>query len=393
VIKFPLRNPHFRHPAVATAARAQGSRRARPFFNFNTLLLLLSLSALALLLAGCGKRRPPQPPLESVPQRTELLSGAQRGNQVVLSWPAPLRNASSGSVQSIRRIDIYRLAEKPTAPLPLTEEEFATRSTLIGSVPYETIGTAVETINYIDTLELAGEPTRLRYALRYVNAAGQRASFSNFLLIEPAARIAEPPVLLNQAVSEAGINITWKAPAANIDGSTPVNLLGYNVYRIESSQNELSQVPLNTSLVSGTSYVDKNFRFGEKYTYIVRSVSLGTGGAQVESLNSNALAVETQDVFAPSAPTDIRINAAPGRISLFFPANPERDVAGYNVYRSLDPDLPKERWVKLNDALLTRTTYQDETVESGKKYFYYLTAVDTAGNTSPASEVVSDIVP
>lgn len=393
MIKLPLRNPHFHHPAVATAARAQGSLRARPFFNFNTLLLLLSLSALALLPAGCGKRRPPQPPLESVPQRTELLSGAQRGNQVVLSWPAPLRNASSGSVQSIRRIDIYRLAEKPTAPLPLTEEEFATRSTLIGSVPYETISAAVETINYIDTLELAGEPTRLRYALRYVNAAGQRASFSNFLLIEPAARIAEPPVLLNQAVSEAGINITWKAPAANIDGSTPVNLLGYNVYRIESSQNELSQVPLNTSLVSGTSYVDKNFRFGEKYTYIVRSVSLGTGGAQVESLNSNALAAETQDVFAPSAPTDIRINAAPGRISLFFPANPERDVAGYNVYRSLDPDLPKERWVKLNDALLTRTTYQDETVENGKKYFYYLTAVDTAGNTSPASEVVSDTVP
>jgi hypothetical protein len=391
VIKHSAFGTHFRHPAAA-AESAPNGRRPRPFFNFKALPILLLLCAFAPL-AGCGKRRPPQPPLESVPQRTELLSGAQRGNQVVLSWPAPLRNASSGSVQSIRRIDIYRLAEKPTAPLPLTEEEFATRSTLIGSVPFETISTDDETINYIDTLELAGEPTRLRYALRYVNAAGQRAAFSNFLLIEPAARIASPPVLLDATVSEAGININWKAPAANIDNSTPVNLLGYNVYRIESSQTELSQVPLNTSLVSGTSYVDKNFRFGEKYTYIVRSVSLGTGGAQVESLNSNASAVETQDVFAPSAPTDLRINAAPGRISLFFPANPERDVAGYNVYRSLDPELPKERWVKLNDALLTRTTYQDETVESGKKYFYYLTAVDTAGNTSPASEVVSDTVP
>lgn len=346
-----------------------------------------------MLLAGCGKRRPPQPPLESIPQRTELLSGAQRGNQVVLSWPAPLRNASSGSVQSIRRIDIYRLAEKPTAPLPLTEEEFATRSTLIGSVPFETISTAVETITYVDTLELAGEPTRLRYALRYVNAAGQRAAFSNFLLIEPAAKIAEPPVLLDKAVSEAGITVNWKAPTTNIDGSTPVNLLGYNVYRVEQSQNEVSQTPLNAALVSGTSYVDKNFSFGEKYTYIVRSVSLGTGGAQVESLNSNALAVEPIDVYAPSAPTDVRINAAPGRISLFFPANPERDVAGYNVYRSLDPAVPLARWVKLNDALLTRTTFQDEAVESSKTYFYYLTAVDTVGNTSAASEVVSDTVP
>jgi fibronectin type 3 domain-containing protein len=277
----------------------------------------------------------------------------------------------------------------------LTEEEFGTRATLIGSIPYETISAADGNITYIDRLELAGEPTRLRYALRYVNAAGQRAAFSNFLLIEPAAKIAEPPVLQDKEVSENGIALRWNAPVANIDGSTPVNLLGYNLYRIEQAQNEVSQTPLNTALISGTSYVDKDFRFGEKYTYVVRSVSLGTGGAQVESLNSNAIAVEPLDVFAPSPPADIRINAAatPARISLFFPANPERDVAGYNIYRSTDADLPKERWIKLNDALLTRTTFQDETVESGKKYFYYLTAVDTAGNTSAPSEVVSDTVP
>jgi fibronectin type 3 domain-containing protein len=317
----------------------------------------------------------------------------QRGNQVILSWPAPLRNASSGSVQSIRRIDIYRLAEKPTAPLPLTEEEFANRSTLIGSVTYDIINNASETITYVDTLELAGEPTRLRYALRYVNAAGQRAAFSNFLQLEPAAKIAEPPVLLDASVSESGITLNWKTPASNIDGSTPVNLLGYNVYRSDQAQNESGQTPLNQSLVSGAAYVDKNFRFGEKYTYLVRSVSLGTGGAQVESLNSNAVLIEPRDVFPPTAPADIRINAAPGRISLFFPANPERDVAGYYIYRSTDAALPKERWTKLNDALLTRTTFQDEAVESGKTYFYYLTAVDTAGNTSAPSEVVSDTVP
>jgi hypothetical protein len=333
------------------------------------------------------------PPLENIPQRTELLSGVQRGNQVILSWPALLRNAPAGSVQSIRRVDVYRLAENPTAPLPLTEEEFGARSTLIGSVTYETLTTATGSITYVDTLELAGEPTRLRYALRYVNAAGQRAAFSNFLLIEPAAKIAEPPVLLDKEIAEAGITLNWKAPASNIDGSTPVNLLGYNVYRIEQAQNETSQTPLNSTLVSGTRYVDKNFRFGEKYTYVVRSVSLGTGGAQVESLNSNAIAAEPLDVFAPSPPADIRINAAPGRISLFFPANPERDVAGYHVFRSVDAALPKERWTQLTSTLLTRTTFQDETVESGQKYYYYLTAVDAAGNTSPPSEVVSDTVP
>ena len=345
--------------------------------------------------AGCGKRRPPLPPVERVQQRTESLSGVQQGNQIILSWPAPRRNAPNSSVQSIRRIDVYRLAEKPGPRSPLTEEEFAARSTLIGSVTSDQIMNAGETLTYTDKLELAGQPARLRYALRYVNASGQRAAFSNFLVIEPAARIALPPTLLTtgKEISEDAITISWQPPATNIDGSVPVNLLGYNVYRTDESQSETSEAPINSALVSGTEYVDRNFKFGDSYRYIVRSVSLGTEGAQVESLNSNAITVAPRDIFPPSAPDKITIAASFGRLSIFFPANPEPDIAGYNIYRSTDPNLPKENWTKLNSSLLTATTFQDERVESGKKYYYYLTAVDQAGNVSRPSEVVSETVP
>ena len=345
------------------------------------------------LFNACGKRRPPLPPVERIPQRTELLSGAQRGNLVILSWPAPQRNAPAESVQSIRRIDIYRLAERPSAPLPLTEEEFSARSTLIGSVNYETIRTATETLTYMDTLELAGQPTRLRYAVRYVNAAGQRAAFSNFLLIEPAAKIAEPPRITGSDLSADAVTINWQPPAINIDGSTPVNLLGYNIYRVEKSQTEIGQTPINSALITGTRYSDQAFRFGEEYNYVVRSVSLGTGGSQVESVNSNALPVNPVDTFKPSAPGKPSIAPAPNRLSIFFPANPERDVAGYHIFRSTDPDLPKDRWTKITPTLLTRTTFQDESVESGKKYFYYVVALDTAGNQSDPSEAESETVP
>jgi len=328
-----------------------------------------------------------------VQQRTELLSGAQQGNQVILSWPAPQRNAPDSSVQSIRRIDVYRLAEKPGAPLPLTEEEFAARSTLIGSVTADQIRNAGETLSYTDTLELAGEPTRLRYAVRYANASGQRAAFSNFLLIEPAARIAQPPTLLTEKEAESAITISWQSPTANIDGSTPVNLLGYNIYRMDESQNLTNQTPINSALISGTEYVDKNFKFGNNYRYVVRSVSLGTEGAQVESLNSNPLPVSPRDVFPPSAPGPVRVAPSPFRLSIFIPANPEPDIAGYNIYRSTDPNLPKGKWTKLNQALLTRTTFQDDKVESGRRYYYYVTAVDQAGNISAPSEVESETVP
>jgi hypothetical protein len=348
---------------------------------------------LALSLPGCGKRRPPLPPIERVPQRTELLSGVQRGNQVILSWPALRINAPDPSVQSIRRIDVYRLAEKPDAPLPLTEAEFSSRSTLIGSVPYHEIRTAADTLKYVDTLELAGQPTRLRYAISYVNSAGQRAAFSNFLLVEPASRIAEPPMLIAGEPSENAVTIAWNPPTRNIDGTTPVNLLGYNVYRTSRSEPEISLVPLNSSPVTATHFSDKTFRFGEDYQYVVRTVSLGTNGRQVESLNSNTISVSPHDVYPPVAPAPVTIAAAPGRISIFFPQNTEPDVAGYNVYRTDNPNLPKNQWTRLNDQLQSKTTFQDENVESGKRYYYYVTAVDNSGNVSSPSEVVSEAVP
>ena len=90
----------------------------------------------------------------------------------------------------------------------------------------------------------------------------------------------------------------------------------------------------------------------------MRAVSLGTGGQQVESLDSNTVSVTPVDVYPPTPPAAITIAAAPGRLSIFFPADPERDVAGYNIYRSLDPNTPKERWTKLNSELLTRTAFQ-----------------------------------
>jgi hypothetical protein len=366
--------------------KAKGKRQKAKVRMRASLSLLLTFSFF-LFASGCGKRRPPEPPIEQVPQRTNLLSGAQQGNRVILSWPAPQRNASTGSVQAIRRIDIYRLAERPSAPLALTEEEFAARSTLVGSIDYETIKAAGNTLIYIDTLELAGQPTRLRYAVRYVNAAGQSAPFSNFLLIEPAAKIAEPPTITGREVSQNVVTIIWNPPTTNIDGSTPVNLLGYNIYRVEKSQTEVGQTPINSALVTGTRYSDSTFRFGEQYNYIVRSVSLGTGGNQVESINSNAIPVAPVDTFPPSPPGKPSIAPSEGGLALFFTASPERDVAGYDIFRSTDPNLPKLQWTKVNANLLTRATFQDKAVEPGKTYYYYVVAVDNAGNRSDPSEV------
>ena len=323
------------------------------------------------------------------------MTGVQRGNQIILSWPAPRRNAGEGSVQSIRRVDVYRVAEKPNSPLPLTEEEFASRSNLIGSVTYDEIKKAGDTLSYTDTLELAGVPARLRYAIRYVNAAGEHAAFSNFFLMEPAAKVAEPPAIIKigKEYSETANTITWEPPKANTDGSTPVNLLGYNVYRTNGPPPASGQNPLNQGPITTTSYQDKNFKFGEKYFYVIRSVSLGTEGKPVESLNSNSIQLSPVDTYPPAQPENVSIGPAPGKLSVFWVANSESDLAGYYLYRSTDPNLTKSKWTKLTPALYTKTTFTDTNVETGKTYFYYVVAVDNAGNESPPSEVASDSVP
>jgi hypothetical protein len=304
------------------------SNLPNPLEQLKALLLLVAIVAAT----GCGKRRPPLPPVERVQQRTELLSGTQQGNEVILSWPAPIRNAPDSSVQSIRRIDIYRLAERPNAPRALTEDEFAARATLVGSVTYEQIQNAGDRLTYADALELAGEPTRLRYAVRYVNATGQRAAFSNFLLIEPASRIARAPVMHNTGeVMEEAIKVSWQAPTSNIDNSTPVNLLGYNVYRMDESQSTPGQSPLNSSLISTTEFADAGFKFGGEYRYLVRAVSLGSEGTQVESLNSNIISIMPRDTFRPAAPKGFSVAPGPGRVSIIFAPKDETDNAGYKV--------------------------------------------------------------
>src|SRR5215813_8114956 len=194
---------------------------------FLTLSFVLSLS--------CGKRRPPLPPVEKVLQRVEI-SGFQRGRSILLSWKMPAKNAPPKSVQNISRADIYRLAEPLNSPLSMSEEEFAARSVIIASVKVTDADFARKTITYTDELEFAGQAARLRYAVRLANASGQKAAFSNFLVIEPAANVASNPTDLKVEVTQDAINLTWTAPEANINGTKPPNIMGYNVYRSTSEK-------------------------------------------------------------------------------------------------------------------------------------------------------------
>lgn len=351
---------------------------------------VLAFTALILLFGlNCGKRAIPLPPIERVQQRVEI-SGNQQGNFVILSWTMPARNAADGSTLNIDHVDIYRLIEPLNTSLSLTEENFASRSTLINSVPVSKTDFARKLLTYSDTLEFAGQNARLRYAIRFVNDSGQKAAFSNFLLIEPTFQVAGKPGDLRAEISETAVKLNWEAPETNVDGSRPANILGYNVY----VSNERIELKLkNNSPVTNTEFLDKNFEFGTNYKYFVRAISLGSNGEPIESLNSNTVEVLPRDNFPPSPPSAVTIAAAPNNLSVFFAVNPEKDIAGYFIYRSINPNQNKSDWNLLTPVPLTTNTFRDTKVESGKTYYYFLKAVDKNGNVSEPSEIVSETAP
>jgi len=352
--------------------------------------LAFILFALLTINLSCGKRRSPLPPIERVSQRVEI-SGFQRGRQINLRWVMPSRNVSNSSSLNIDRVDVYRLAQSTYSPLTLSEEEFSSRSTLIATIPVSEKEFGLKDLNFTDFLEFTGQSVRLRYAIRFVNASGQKAAFSNFLLFDPTANVASEPQLLSIRSTESSNVLVWNAPTANINGSMPVNIIGYNIYR-STSETETAEL-LNQTPIRDTKYSDDNFSFGKNYIYFVRAVSLGVDSEFIESGESNIVRILPKDNFPPSSPSAITIAAAPNNLSIFFASNPEKDIQGYKIYRSNSREIPLSQWEVITPQILTVNIFQDTRVESGKTYYYYLVAVDKAGNVSEPSETVSETAP
>jgi len=72
-------------------------------------------------------------------------------------------------------------------------------------------------------------------------------------------------------------------------------------------------------------------------------------------------------------------------IELNWLPNLEADLAGYNLYRSDNPEDPGNQ---LNQALITTEFFNDSDAEPGQYYYYSLTAVDDTGNESEPTEMV-----
>jgi len=162
------------------------------------------------------------------------------------------------------------------------------------------------------------------------------------------------------------------------------DLWGYFVHRSLNDENNSDNefIVLNKEPILTTEYTEHlPAKVRNKFVYKVVAVD----SAYNRSAASELSVIQLPDVTPPLSPFIKNIHTDHLKIKLEWLEYHEKDLAGYQVFRSTD----SVTFNQLNSALLpsTSVSYEDKTTAVGKVYFYYVVAVDNSGNVSAPSGV------
>jgi predicted phage tail protein len=227
---------------------------------------------------------------------------------------------------------------------------------------------------------LAGWPAAM---LAGGSVAGPPADASGVVLTAvqgPQARVINPgpPTGLTATGGNAQVTLSWKAPAS--DGGAAI--IGYDVYEGRSSHGE-SAKPVNTALISGTSYKVTGLTNGTTYYFTADAVN----DADLHSAASaEASATPAAPVTVPGAPAGLTATPGDGQVSLTWKA-PASDggakITSYHVYEGTTPNIGGKPVASPGGTSVTV-----KNLANGTRYDFKVAAVNTAGE-GPASGAAS----
>jgi hypothetical protein len=386
---------------------APSALRGRVSAPFAVLSFVFSVLLFSSALTGCGAPGEPSERKPPTPMAVTDLTAMQAGNDVVLTFSLPQQAVDKRPLQQIPSVEIYRDIEtvsdngRPHGVAGVLPRVLVT-------VPAAMVDSYVEQgrFRYRDTLhsdDFTQHPDGMavyyvRTNLRETKPSEMSNSVS--LRIYPTAVSITD---LKTEVTPAAIVLSWTPPEKTIAGATP-SITVYHVYRgvpdsAAPSSPGTKSPRVKIADVPAPPFQDTQFEFGVAYVYSVRSVTQYPNAA-LESTDSNLAEVLPRDTFPPGAPQSLvvalvpRQGNVPAHLELSWAISTETDIAGYNVYRS---EQEGTRGLRLTGDsapnLLLTPAFSDMNVQPGHRYFYSVTAVDRAGNESPASAVVSGDVP
>ena len=224
-------------------------------------------------------------------------------------------------------------------------------------------GETVKELKY----ELTGleADTEYRVKVEAVDEAGNKAESreETFTTLEaPDEEGPSAPTNVTASdVTETSVKITWTASTDNVE------VAGYNIY--------VDGAKVNESLVTATEYMLTDLKAGTEYKVVVEAVDTSNN-----TQKSEAATVETVDITAPDAPTNVEASeiTETGAKITWTASTDNVEVAGYNIY--VDE-------VKINESLVTVTEYTLTDLKAGTEYKVVVEAVDTSSNTQSSEAV------
>jgi hypothetical protein len=367
--------------------------------------LAVSAFLLSSIAMGCAAPGEPYERKPPTPVAITDLTAVQSGSDVLLTFTLPQEAVDNRPLAELPTIEIYRDFFKPPAagePAP----KVPARPTLLVTIPaaMEDHYAVQGHIRFTDSLQpqdfaqhrdsLAVYSVRTQISEKKPSANSNVASVHVFA---PLDRVTD----LRTEVTHAAIVLTWTPPSASPDASAPTVGV-YHIYRgtpdsaVPAGGATAPKSPLvKIADAQGPPFQDTQFEFNASYVYSVRSVAQYPDAA-LESADSNLAVVTPRDTFPPAAPQELIVAlvpaqpGAPAHLELSWAISSETDIAGYNVYRSEQAGAPGSR---VNTDLSPTPAFRDMNVQPGHRYFYSVTAVDRAGNESPAGAAVSGGVP
>jgi len=351
--------------------------------------------ALALLVAGCGKKLPPVPPLLAIPARVEPLTVVQQGSDAILRFPYPTSTQGGEPLSGLSRVTVYReivsaAAVGPPPPPPtgaLREREeklFVVRAEKIRELERRQIDEATagselvvrDPLSPLFTDKRLGKVT-LRYAVTAARDRKKISELSPLVSIRPVVPPSAPRDLV-ATVGEGRVCVEWAPPLTMLDGAAQLKVALYNVYRREAVGTEaIYDEPVATIAVPW--YLDVTTRPDRTYAYTVRAAPSDEKPLALGPPAEEALA-DTRDVFPPAAPEGFQVLTEAGGNRLVWNPVSAPDLATYRLYRR---ERAPDRWQLLPFEGTDTTTFD---AGAPPDALYAVSAIDRSGNESARTE-------
>ena len=335
------------------------------------LFLLLGLS-----FSSCGKKAPPVSSIKSIPKAISDLKAFARGKEIILVFTRP-KDVEYGKISGFK---ILRREKKKEDC-----EGCPNRFVLLEDLFYEMPEKATLKDNKIIYFD-----RDIKYGVTYLY---QVVSYTEREIYSDISNIAKvdcgmpflPPRGLTAIEGDKKVILSWLEPAFLLDGKESKDIYGYNIYRSKKKE-DIPLIPLNKKVNKKPFYEDTEVLNETPYYYKICTLRMFKD-TLVEGQLTYEIRVVPTSAFIPKAPLHLICIQKEEGVLLVWEETEEENILGYNIYRRA---YNENEYKRINIETVEKIKYMDKEIESGKEYFYRITAVNNLPeqNESPMSEEI-----